>query len=108
MQDKESLESLLLAALNARNSLPEHEQKPLFLKLSPELTEQQKQDVADVVTKPHCRVDGFIISNTTTDRPDGVTHEAGGLSGRPLAQASTQLIRDMYKLTNGNFAIIGT
>lgn len=56
-----------------------------------------------------CRVDGLIISNTTVKR-DNVYHnpnalEPGGLSGKPLQEASTALISEFYKLTNGKFKI---
>ena len=50
-------------------------------------------------------MDGLIISNTTISRPEdggGVYTEAGGLSGPPLLDMSTQLIRDMYRHTQGN------
>lgn len=107
MQDKESLEALLRSAVSTKNSLPEQERKPLLVKLSPELTDQERRDIAGVLCKPQCRVDGLIISNTTTQRPEGISSEQGGLSGRPLAQPSTQLIRDMYKLTKGQFVIVG-
>ena len=50
-------------------------------------------------------VDGLIISNTTVVRPDSLESkhkgETGGLSGAPLTEMSTGVIRDMYRLTNG-------
>lgn len=107
MQDKENLESLLSAVLKARNSLPENERKPIFLKLSPDLNDQQKKNIADVLKKSNCNVDGLIISNTTISRPGNISNEVGGLSGKPLGQISTDLIKDMYKLTDGKLPIIG-
>jgi dihydroorotate dehydrogenase len=51
------------------------------------------------------KIDGLIVSNTTIERPDSLQSahkgEAGGLSGKPLFQMSTNVLRDMYKLTNG-------
>jgi hypothetical protein len=51
------------------------------------------------------KIDGLIVSNTTIERPDSLKSahkgEVGGLSGRPLLQMSTNVLRDMYRLTNG-------
>jgi hypothetical protein len=51
------------------------------------------------------KIDGLIVSNTTIERPDSLKSahkgEGGGLSGRPLLQISTNVLRDMYRLTNG-------
>ena len=56
-------------------------------------------------------IDGLIVSNTTVDRPAGLVsqaaREAGGLSGRPLFAASTALLADMYRLTQGRLPLIG-
>ena len=56
-------------------------------------------------------VDGLVISNTTMQRPDTLLNphksETGGLSGPPLKDMSTNLIREMYKLTSGRLVIIG-
>lgn len=64
-----------------------------------------------MLRKKECRVDGLIISNTTVERPDSLRsndlkHETGGLSGVPLKDVSTQMIADMYKLTD-KMTIIG-
>lgn len=52
-----------------------------------------------------CKIDGLIISNSTTSRPADLksphASETGGLSGLPLKQLSTNLISEMYKLTKG-------
>ena len=56
-------------------------------------------------------IDGLIVSNTTVERPPGLrsrhAHEAGGLSGRPLFAASTAVLADMYRLTQGRLPLIG-
>ena len=58
-----------------------------------------------------CRIDGLIVTNTTTTRPKGLKSslkdEKGGLSGKPLNNLSTQTIRDMYSLTKGAIPIVG-
>mmetsp|Transcript_9229 Transcript_9229/g.16241 ORF Transcript_9229/g.16241 Transcript_9229/m.16241 type:complete len:398 (+) Transcript_9229:23-1216(+) len=83
---------------------------PLLVKIAPDLTEQDKQDIAAVVLKH--KLDGLVISNTTVSRPGAVAAypeslEAGGLSGPPLMELSTQVLADMYHLTKGKVPIIG-
>lgn len=67
--------------------------------------------MADVIVSDGCRVDGLIVSNTTTARPAALSSqhraEVGGLSGRPLRDASTRCIGDMYRLTDGLVPIVG-
>jgi dihydroorotate dehydrogenase len=57
------------------------------------------------------QIDGMIVSNTSNTRPDFLLsknrNEIGGLSGAPIRERSTECIRTMYKLTNGNIPIIG-
>lgn len=52
-------------------------------------------------------MDGLIVCNTTTSRPDSLQskhkHETGGLSGKPLRELSTRTVQDMYRLTKGNY-----
>lgn len=83
---------------------------PLLVKIAPDLTETDKVDIAAVVLKHN--IDGLIVSNTTIERPGPIaTHphggEAGGLSGAPLFEPSTEVLRDMYRLTKGKLPIIG-
>ena len=56
-----------------------------------------------------CRVDGLIISNTTTSRPDSLRsnlrREVGGLSGKPLKELSTKAIKEFYSQTKGKIKI---
>ncbi|XP_054271811.1 dihydroorotate dehydrogenase (quinone), mitochondrial-like [Macrosteles quadrilineatus] len=109
-QRKEQLEELLRQVVAARNSLPGTHKPPLLVKLAPDLTANEKKDIAQVLTKPECAVDGLVISNTTVGR-DGLTgpykQESGGLSGAPLSGASTELIAEMYSATKGKIPIIG-
>lgn len=111
LQSKQMLTDLLKALVEARNNLPEKRRPPLLLKLAPDLTLDERKDIASVLRKPECRVDGLIISNTTVERPktlsDDSKNEIGGLSGEPLKDVSTQMVADMYKLTGG-MTIIGT
>ena len=81
------------------------------MKIAPALTEEDKANIAEVVTSEETRVDGLVVSNTTITRPDSLTSpwkgETGGLSGVPLATLSTTTIRDMYRLTSGQLPIVG-
>ncbi len=81
--------------------------KPLFLKISPDLTDDAVDELVDVAIA--CRVDGLIATNTTLARPfeDPVAKEAGGLSGDPVRQRSTEVIRRAYRRAGGRLGLIG-
>jgi dihydroorotate dehydrogenase len=105
LQGREPLAALIAAVRSARNS----ERPPLLLKIAPDLTESDKQDIAEVAIAGG--LDGLIVSNTTIARPDSLRsaakEEAGGLSGEPLFAPSTALLADMYRLTTGKLPLIG-
>lgn len=111
MQQKDNLRELLKDVLEARLLFDEEKQRPIFVKLSPDLSFDELKDIVDVTKRNECKIDGFIISNTTTDRDLNLKskhrEETGGLSGKPLRDKSTQMISDVYKLTNGKTVIIG-
>lgn len=85
-------------------------QPPLLLKLAPDLSLEEMKDIVSVVSKNKTKVDGLIISNTTIDRSKlkniEFAQETGGLSGKPLTNKSTEMIRVMYKLTGGLYILI--
>ena len=107
LQARASLEALLPRLLDTRNSTKYA--TPLLLKIAPDLTAAECGDIAEVALKTS--IDGMIISNTTIDRPPGLRSryaaETGGLSGQPLFSASTALVADMYRLTQGKLPLIG-
>lgn len=111
LQKKHDLMNLLSNIIEARNQYSGEHKIPLLLKIAPDLTDQDKKDIADVINDKKCKVDGLIISNTTIkrigvyDNPNAL--EPGGLSGKPLQEESTKLISEFYKLTNGKMPIIG-
>ena len=82
---------------------------PLLLKIAPDLTIEDRQDIARVALETP--IDGLIATNTTVDRPPDLTDpqatETGGLSGRPLLGPSTAVLADMYRLTAGRLPLIG-
>ncbi|XP_030622338.1 dihydroorotate dehydrogenase (quinone), mitochondrial [Chanos chanos] len=108
LQGKEELRHLLAKVLRERDSLGEN-QPPVVVKIAPDLTAKDKQDIAEVITE--LGVDGLIVSNTTVSRPDTLqdpnSKEGGGLSGKPLKELSTHTVREMYALTQGKVPIVG-
>lgn len=103
--------NLLFNTIETRNKYCSEHKIPLLLKISPDLTDQDKKDIADVINNKKYRIDGLIISNTTVKRTNVYNNpnalEPGGLSGKPLQETSTTLIAEFYKLTNGQIPIIG-
>lgn len=104
LQGKAELERLIAAV---RAELPDPP-PPLVLKIAPDLTEADRRDIAAVALDG---LDGLIVSNTTIARPDSLDDpaksETGGLSGRPLFRPSTELLAEMYRLTEGRLPLIG-
>ena len=82
---------------------------PLFVKLSPDLNDLELQQIAQVLNES--KVDGIIISNTSTSRPATLTSpaktETGGLSGAPIFAISTKKLAKLYIATHGLIPIIG-
>ncbi|CAK6973387.1 dihydroorotate dehydrogenase (quinone)%2C mitochondrial [Scomber scombrus] len=109
LQGKAELRQLLLTVLKERDALQGEHKPPVLVKIAPDLTAQDKQDIADVVTE--LGVDGLMVTNTTVSRPetlqDPEKSEVGGLSGQPLKDLSTRTVREMYNLTQGKVTIVG-
>jgi dihydroorotate dehydrogenase len=82
---------------------------PLLLKIAPDLTAQDLADIAEVALEG--RLAGLIATNTTIARPAGLdaryAAQGGGLSGRPLLEPSTAILRELYRLTRGRLPIVG-
>ena len=104
LQDRAELTRLVAAVIAARGPLP----LPLFVKVAPDLQPAEVADIAEVITGSG--IDALIISNTTLSR-DGLTSrnadEAGGLSGKPLMERSTAMLRDFRRATGGKLPLIG-
>ena len=81
--------------------------KPLLVKVSPDLTDDELMTVADIAILHGCA--GIVATNTTTKRPgeDKVMNQSGGLSGKPLRTRSTYVIHLLYEHTHGKLPIIG-
>lgn len=106
LQDKASLVDLMTRVLRARDSAAAR--TPVFLKIAPDLEDEDKADIAD--TAKELSIDGLIISNTTLSRDNlqsRYAREAGGLSGRPLFAMSTALLREFYCSVGGDVPLVG-
>lgn len=104
LQERRQLENLLDVATAA---CPR--QKPLLVKIAPDLDTEARRAIADTVMSRN--VAGLVVSNTTISRPDALSptlrHEKGGLSGALLRDMATSAIAEMYRLTEGRLPIIG-
>ncbi len=82
---------------------------PIVVKISPDLSDEALRDITALATAG--RMDGLMISNTTTDRPEGLRSrdrdEAGGLSGRPLFAPSTRVLAACWQAAGGKVPLIG-
>ncbi|MCB0447137.1 MAG: quinone-dependent dihydroorotate dehydrogenase [Gelidibacter sp.] len=106
LQDKEPLTKLLVKLKELNNARPK--QKPILLKIAPDLTNEQLLDIIDIVAAT--KIDGVIATNTTISREglqDGNRAEMGGLSGKPLTNRSTEVIRFLAEKSNKAFPIVG-
>ncbi|MBD3637046.1 MAG: quinone-dependent dihydroorotate dehydrogenase [Crocinitomicaceae bacterium] len=110
LQDQEFLEDLLLElkSLNATYEEP----KPILLKIAPDLNNKQLDEVIEIVEKT--KIDGVISTNTTITRENLLTSKNkieaignGGLSGQPLKDRSTEVIRYLSEKSGKAFPIIG-
>ena len=110
LQEKAPLTKLLneLQAINLSQPVP----RPLLLKIAPDLTNEQLDDIISIVRE--ARLDGVIATNTTISRNDLDYSEAelsmigpGGLSGKPLRARSTQVIRYLKQKSGNAFPVIG-
>jgi dihydroorotate dehydrogenase len=111
LQEKDSLRKILshLQTINLQQNLP----KPLLLKIAPDLTKEQVDDVIDLAME--IKLDGLVASNTSIGREELVTPVAkltaigaGGLSGRPLAVRSTEIVSYISQKTNGKLPVVAS
>jgi dihydroorotate dehydrogenase len=111
LQEKEPLRKILshLQAINTLQSTP----KPLLLKIAPDLTQEQIDDVIDLTLE--IKLDGLVATNTTIARDELITQNsklaaigAGGLSGLPLKQRSTEVVNYICQKTGGKIPVIAS
>ena len=106
LQDKEPLTQLLQTLQDKNSVMPK--QKPILLKIAPDLTDSQLLDIIAIVNET--KIAGVIATNTTISR-EGLhsenKSEMGGLSGKPLTNRATEVIRFLSEKSNKAFPIIG-
>lgn len=106
LQDKEPLTFLLQTLQNLNQNKPKP--KPILLKIAPDLSNDQLLDIIEIVKTS--QIAGVIATNTTIDRShlkSKSQNETGGLSGKPLTQRSTEVIRFLKVNSQNTFPIIG-
>lgn len=111
LQEKDSLRKILttLQSLNREKATP----RPLLLKIAPDLTTGQLDDVIDLAAE--INLDGLVATNTTISR-DGLKTDAGkveamgagGLSGLPVRERSTEIVKYIIQKTNGRVPVIAS
>ncbi|WLD59562.1 quinone-dependent dihydroorotate dehydrogenase [Salinispirillum sp. LH 10-3-1] len=111
LQFGDMLDQLLSTLMTERAALAKQYEKavPVLVKIAPDMTNEEIRSVAASLRK--AGVDGAIATNTTIERPgvQGLKHadEAGGLSGKPLAEASTHALAVLVKALDGAMPVIG-
>ncbi|MBO0906490.1 quinone-dependent dihydroorotate dehydrogenase [Jiella sonneratiae] len=112
LQSGDDLDRLLKAVVAARNgyaAITASRRRPVFVKVAPDLSEDQIEEIADAVRRRE--VDGLIVSNTTLSRDglagESLAGEAGGLSGRPLMRRSTWVLARFRRAVGPDFPLIG-
>jgi dihydroorotate dehydrogenase len=110
LQEKEPLKHLLFSLMQVNNL--KSIQKPILLKIAPDLTDSQLDDIIEIVNET--KIAGVIATNTTISREGLKTDKslveeigAGGLSGKPVRERSTEVIRYLATKSNKSFPIIG-
>ncbi len=106
LQEKEPLTQLLQTLQNENLAKPKP--KPILLKIAPDLTDSQLLDIIAIVKET--KIAGVIATNTTLSREGLLSEnkvEAGGMSGKPLGNRSTEVIRFLSEKSNKAFPIIG-
>jgi dihydroorotate dehydrogenase len=110
LQEKESLRKILMHLQMINNG--KAVSKPVFLKIAPDLTQEQIDDVVDLVME--IKLDGLVVTNTTINReglspePGHRSQETGGLSGMPLKKRSTEIVNYITKKTGGAIPMIAS
>jgi len=114
LQDKAALDEIL-AALQEQNGSAKSKarsQKPILVKVAPDLTFEALDEILELAGPR--QIAGIVATNTTVARPETtdakvqkIYAETGGLSGRPLRKRSTEVIRHVYRQTQGRLPIVG-
>jgi len=111
LQDKEPLRQILQSIQHLKKQNPQTN-KPVFLKIAPDLINEQLDDIISLADEHYC--DGVIATNTSLDRSNLLADRemldaigAGGLSGKPVLNRSNEVIRYLRNNSKSKFPIIG-
>lgn len=114
LQDKEPLTKILSSLINMRNGFVKQGKaaKPVLLKIAPDLTTEQLNDVVDIVKDT--QIEGVVATNTTISREGLLASKAeveqigaGGLSGKILFNHATEVLAHLHQKSNGTIPLIG-
>jgi dihydroorotate dehydrogenase len=117
LQEKEPLKRILNRLMEIRkvksHKLTGVSEKPILLKIAPDLTNEQLDDIIEIIRET--KIDGVVATNTTISRSGLKTNDsvlntigAGGLSGKPLTKRSTEVVRYLHEKSGGSFPIIAS
>ena len=114
LQEKESLRKILTHLQTINSTLRQTQgDRPIFLKIAPDLTQEQIDDVIDLALE--IKLDGLVATNTTINRSGLTTQNsqlitigAGGLSGLPLKHRSTEILKYICERTKGKVPVIAS
>lgn len=109
LRDLQGRDDLLRLLTGARAARGQHDDVPLLVKIAPDLSEGDVEDVAGAAVE--AGIDGLIVGNTTVSRPAGLRSprrtESGGLSGAPLLDLSTAVLKRAARAVQGRLKLIG-
>ncbi len=110
LQQESYLYPLIRRIMETRDQLASKsgKSKQIWLKIAPDLSDQELEIIVGIALE--LKVDALIVNNTTISRPDLISeyrNEVGGLSGKPIACLSDQILKKTYELTRGKIPIIG-
>lgn len=113
LQEKDSLRKILSNLQTINRQLATGDQKPILLKIAPDLTQEQIDDVIDLALE--IKLDGLVATNTTISREGLTTKDSrlttigpGGLSGLPVKQRSTEIVKYICSKTKGQVPVIAS
>jgi dihydroorotate dehydrogenase len=113
LQDKAALDEIFAAIQEVQSPKSKAQgQKPILVKVAPDLSFEALDEILELIAPRN--IAGIVATNTTISRPQTgdaalqkIYAETGGLSGRPLRARSTEVVRHLFKQTNGRLPIIG-
>ena len=109
LQLRGKIEKLIKKIIDKRDKIKSINTKPILVKISPDLNEDQLRDLALISLANN--IDGLILTNSTVKRDSNLIslnkEKKGGLSGKPLYNNSNLVLKKMYELTNGQIPLIG-